>query len=93
MKIIWASILVLSATGCITLSGIPSSQRSTGASLDSPAATPSAPTPPISQTQSIGPRLVIPATGGAPVMGIHLGGSLYLPVTGGPPVVGMPIAP
>jgi hypothetical protein len=33
---------------------------------------------------------VIPATGGAPLLGIPLGGNLYLPATGGPPIVGIP---
>jgi len=41
----------------------------------------------------IGPQPVMPVTGGAPVMGIPLGGDMYLPVTGGPPVVGIPLAP
>jgi hypothetical protein len=39
------------------------------------------------------PRVVLPVTGGPPVVGIPVGGSLYLPVTGGPPVVGIPVAP
>jgi hypothetical protein len=40
-----------------------------------------------------GPRLVLPATGGAPVMAIPLGGGVYLPVTGEPPVVATPLTP
>jgi hypothetical protein len=41
------------------------------------------------------PSMFIPATGGAPVMGIPFGRStggpaLMIPVTGGPPVMGIP---
>jgi hypothetical protein len=38
-------------------------------------------------------RLVLPASGGSPVLGLSLGGALYLPATGGPPVVGIPLTP
>lgn len=48
---------------------------------------------PAAPAQDLGPRLVIPATGGPPVVGIPLGGNLYAPVTGGPPVVGLPVGP
>jgi hypothetical protein len=50
-----------------------------------------APTP--TPTQSFGPQVIIPVTGGPPVMGIPVGGNLFLPVTGGPPVVGIPTGP
>jgi hypothetical protein len=40
---------------------------------------------------SSGPQLIIPVTGGAPVVGIPLGGGVYLPVTGDGPIVGIPI--
>jgi hypothetical protein len=40
-----------------------------------------------------GPRLVLPATGGPPVLAIPLGGGIYLPVTGGIPTPGTPISP
>jgi hypothetical protein len=46
-----------------------------------------------SQEQSMAPRVVLPATGGAPVITIPLGGNIYLPVTGGEPVIGIPTAP
>lgn len=39
------------------------------------------------------PRLVIPVTGGPPVLAIPLGGDSYLPVAGGPPVLAMPVSP
>jgi hypothetical protein len=38
---------------------------------------------------SSGPQLVTPATGGAPVLAMPIGGTLYMPVTGGPPIVGV----
>ena len=38
-------------------------------------------------------RIIIPATGGPPVIGIPIGGDLYIPVTGGTPVVGTPVSP
>jgi hypothetical protein len=39
------------------------------------------------------PRLVIPVTGGPPVIGIPVGSDLYIPVTGGAPIPGMPVSP
>ena len=39
------------------------------------------------------PGLVIPATGGAPLLAIPVGGNQYLPVTGGPPITGIPTGP
>lgn len=41
--------------------------------------------------QSMGPRMVIPVTGGPPVMAIPLGSGTYQPITGGAPIVGTPI--
>jgi hypothetical protein len=58
------------------------------------------PTPPPSPIPSNGndtllPRMIIPAAGGPPVLGIPLtmGGNIFLPATGGPPVIGMPLFP
>lgn len=50
-------------------------------------------TPPVNDppAEDNSPRFVIPATGGAPVIAIPLGGSIYLPVTGGAPIDGIPI--
>jgi hypothetical protein len=42
-----------------------------------------------SQSTNTGPQMVIPATGGAPVMATPVGGDMYVPVTGGPPIVGI----
>jgi hypothetical protein len=43
-----------------------------------------------SQQPQLGPRMITPATGGAPILGTPVGGNPYQPVTGGPPVVGVP---
>jgi hypothetical protein len=95
MKTVIPLILVLLvATGCATQGIVPGNQESVGSSFQGTASAPLPPTmAPPSQDQNIGPRLVIPTTGGAPVMGIPLGGNIYLPVTGGEPVVGIPISP
>jgi hypothetical protein len=42
-----------------------------------------------SSSQDSGPQMVIPATGGAPVMATPVGGDMYVPVTGGAPIVGI----
>ena len=51
------------------------------------------PIQPAASTLTTGPALVLPASGGAPLMAIPLGANVYLPVTGGPPVTGIPITP
>lgn len=43
---------------------------------------------PESHAASSGPQLVMPFTGGLPVMGMPLGGNVYEPLTGGLPVMG-----
>lgn len=86
--------LLLIVAGCATMGTAQSDQRSHGSSVDTPASP--APTPTMSSpspAEDRGPRLVLPVTGGAPVMALPLGDGLYLPVTGGPPVVGIPVGP
>lgn len=39
------------------------------------------------------PRLILPVTGGPPVLGLPVGGNLFVPVTGGPLVPGIPLQP
>jgi hypothetical protein len=51
----------------------------------------SAPPPASPSAPDTSPRLVIPATGGPPVMAIPVGGSTFQPVTGGPPITGTPV--
>jgi hypothetical protein len=95
MKTLIPLILLLSVTtGCATLGSVVPEQGSNGSAFEGAASTaPSAPIAPPLQDQNIGPRLVIPATGGAPVIGIPVGGNFYLPVTGGAPITGIPIGP
>lgn len=37
--------------------------------------------------------MVIPSTGGPPVLATPLGAGVYLPVTGGAPITGIPTSP
>ena len=96
MKTIGVLIVALfTLTGCATTDMLQSGESSGGAVMSSLAPSP-ADTPDISfpsQSSNIGPSLVIPATGGAPVVGLPLGPDLYLPVTGGPPIVGISTTP
>ncbi len=98
MKTLLLLILVLSAAGCATLGTVPGT-NGTGDSGAGDASSSAAATmdPPFQdqafQNQNIGPRTVLPATGGAPVLGIPLGGDIFLPVTGGAPIVGIPTGP
>ena len=92
MKTILALLLVLSATaGCATQGWVAAGPGNTEPSFVETASDPFPPTPP--QIPNMMPRLVIPATGGPPVIGIPVGGDLYIPVTGGPPIPGMPVSP
>jgi hypothetical protein len=94
MKALILMILAIAAVGCATLGTAPGAPVGGGsavatAGIDFAPATTAPPFP----NQNIGPRIIMPVTGGAPVFGIPLGGDMYLPVTGGAPVIGMPITP
>jgi hypothetical protein len=94
MKTLILMILVVSSAGCATLGSVPGAQVTTGsivpaAGIDFAPATSAPPFP----DQNIGPRIIMPVTGGAPVIGIPLGGNIFLPVTGGAPVIGIPLTP
>lgn len=95
MKILILLMLACAATGCATLSALPANPGTSTASAidDTPAL--AAPDPIASPfpVQNTAPQIIIPATGGAPEIGIPLGGDLYLPVTGGPPVIGLSTSP
>ena len=67
------------ASGCMTAYGAPSYGPAEQAS----------PAP----ADDWSPRMVVPATGGPPVLAMPLGGGMYLPVTGEPPMAGTPLAP
>jgi hypothetical protein len=94
MKTLILTILAIATAGCATLGTVPAAPVSGGSTvaatgIDFAPATSAPPFP----NQNIGPRIIMPVTGGAPVFGIPLGGDMYLPVTGGAPVIGMPITP
>jgi hypothetical protein len=90
---------VLAATGCATLGatqgapGSASAPASTVTSADMASAPPYVSTPAGPATDDMSPRLIIPVTGGPPVIGIPVGGGLFVPVTGGAPVMGIPTGP
>lgn len=82
------------ATGCAAIGGpngaaVPASASNAAGASPFPAPDPF---PSMQQPDGI-PRIVIPATGGAPVIGIPLGGNIFQPVTGGAPVIGIPTSP
>jgi hypothetical protein len=90
MKSVWGLILFLSlATGCATTGTVQTNQRSHGSWSGAPSSSASFP----SQELNTGPRLILPASGGPPVLALPLGGGVYLPLTADPPVVGIPLAP
>jgi len=76
--------LPVAIAGCANVGMAPGNQQAASPQFET-TSSPSAPTGV--------PRLVIPATGGAPVMAIPLGGDIYLPITGEPPVPGIPVSP
>lgn len=94
MKALVVLALVLSSiTGCATL-GTATDGQNSGSSVTAATSSVSEPVAPFpAQQPSLGPQVILPVTGGAPIFGIPLGGNLYLPVTGGPPEFGTPLAP
>jgi hypothetical protein len=94
VKTVIPLLLVISAiTGCATQGLVARSPGNADPSFQESASDPFPSTAAPSQSQDMMPRLVIPLTGGAPVIGIPVGGNLYIPVTGGPPIPGMPVSP
>jgi hypothetical protein len=94
------SVTLLTVNGCASLGPVQLGVAGGGGAApialpglpdSSPAPPPPSPFP--SQGNDMMPRMIIPATGGLPVLGIPLGGSMFLPVTGGLPVVGIPLSP
>ncbi|GEM_PF-5576845 len=94
MKTVVTLVLVLSViTGCATQGVVARGVGSEAPSLTGTAADPFPPMAAPSQDQNMMPRVVIPVTGGAPVVGIPVGGGLYVPVTGGAPIPGILTGP
>jgi hypothetical protein len=93
MKTSLLLIMVCSTAGCATLgTGPQTPANSVSAAVETTTSAPTTIDSPF-QTQDTSPRFILPATGGAPVIGIPLGGDFYLPVTGGVPVIGIPTSP
>jgi hypothetical protein len=94
MKTLVLLAMTLAIGGCAALGGVRDTQGRMGSSPEEPVTDDPAPalTDP-SRNQNIGPQLIVPVTGGAPVFGIPLGGNMFQPVTGGTPVIGMPVFP
>jgi hypothetical protein len=94
MKALILMNLVIASAGCATLGTGSGAQMSSGSAVAAAGIdfAPAMSAPPFPD-QNIGPRIIMPVTGGAPVFGIPLGGDMYLPVTGGAPVMGMPTSP
>jgi hypothetical protein len=93
MKTSLLLIMVCSTAGCATLGTGPQTDvNPVSAATETTISAPTTITSPI-QDQDMSPRFIIPATGGAPVIGIPLGGNIFLPVTGGAPVIGIPTGP
>jgi hypothetical protein len=87
-------LAMLALTGCATLGSLPSDASVAPSANDSSSASSPAiadPFPP--KSENLGPQIIIPVTGGPPVLGIPVGGNLFIPVTGGPPVTGIPTSP
>ena len=80
-----ASLFAL--VGCVPVSAVPDNNQ--GVANESQPATPSTDT----TAQDNSPRLILPVTGGPPVIGIPLGGGMYLPVTVEAPTLGIPLTP
>ena len=78
---VFALTLLILLVGCAPLTTLPSGAPNLSSAPDGPAPPP----------EPIGPRMILPVTGGAPVLGIPLGGGVYLPVTGEAPVFGIPL--
>jgi len=88
VKTAWiVMLLIVPVAGCVAKGSTKDGQQNSGPAPDTSTSSLGTPAP------NLGPQLVVPVTGGAPVIGIPVGGNLYVPVTGGPPVVGLPTGP
>jgi hypothetical protein len=93
MKTFALSILIGATAGCATLGAVPGTQVNGESAAAEPTTSGSSAIAAPSQDQDTGPSIIIPVTGGAPVLGIPLGGDMFLPVTGGAPVIGISTGP
>lgn len=94
MKTVWLLMpLLFTVSGCVTNGAVQGDPQGGDSSFGASSSALSAPATPFPPPLDMTPRLMQPVTGGAPVVGIPLGGTLYQPVTGGPPAVGLPLFP
>lgn len=92
MKTFALLVLALSTAGCATLGNAPGTPGNFDSAVDDTSIA-APPTTSLFQNQNMGPQIIIPTTGGPPVLGIPLGGNIFQPVTGGAPVIGIPTSP
>src|SRR5262252_5786631 len=97
MRTIPILVLLLSATaGCATIGAVPTDQGSAPSWPDATSSPPLFPTQAPDTTTpppDMMPRLILPAGGGSPVIGIPLGGGIYQPANGDPVTIGIPLTP
>ena len=87
-------LAAVTLVGCITTGSTANNRPSAATALNTGTSAPSPPTFPASSIdENKMPRIILPATGGAPIIGIPIGGNIFLPSTGGPPVIGIPTSP
>ena len=89
-KALMIMLLAFSMSACATTGALQDNAAAGATNLDSAPSISSTPEP---SFPDMTPRIIIPVTGGAPVVGIPLGGNLFMPVTGGAPVVGISTTP
>jgi len=92
----WAilSLSLLAIAGCVTQGAVqPQAPNDSSFPSAAPAAVTTPDVFPPPRQDNLSPRIIMPVTGGTPVIGIPLGGNIFQPVTGGPPVIGIPLSP
>jgi len=87
-------VLVVALAGCATTGATADNRANAASALNSdPGASSPLLIPAPSSGQNLMPQIILPATGGAPIIGIPIGGNMFIPANGGPPVIGIPTSP
>lgn len=87
-------VAAIAAAGCVSTGSLNDAAPARSAAIGTPADSAVGARDPFPQHAPDNmPKVIIPVTGGPPVIGIPVGGGLFVPVTGGPPVMGIPTAP
>jgi hypothetical protein len=88
------SLSLLAIAGCVTQGAVqPPALTDSSTAGAAPAAVTIQDVLPPHRQDNMFPRLIMPVTGGTPILGIPFGGNVFQPVTGGPPVLGIPLTP